>query len=110
MSPDEIERLFEPFYTTKPRGTGLGLTIVARIVEQNGGHVTVTSTRGAGSTFIVTLPTGPTLEGERPQSGRTDARPSAFDRGTDAGPGASDDGPDSRPSEEPPSPPEAEGG
>jgi two-component system sensor histidine kinase HydH len=56
MTKDEIERLFEPFYTTKPRGTGLGLTIVARLIEQNGGHITVTSERGGGSTFTVRLP------------------------------------------------------
>jgi two-component system sensor histidine kinase HydH len=56
MSPDEIERLFEPFYTTKPRGTGLGLTITARLVEQNGGQVTVSSEKGVGSTFVVRLP------------------------------------------------------
>lgn len=56
MAPNEIERLFEPFYTTKPRGTGLGLTIVARLVEQNGGQVAVSSEKGKGSTFTMRLP------------------------------------------------------
>jgi two-component system sensor histidine kinase HydH len=52
----EIPKIFEPFYTTKPNGTGLGLTIVSRILEQNGGHVSVTSAKGRGSTFSVRLP------------------------------------------------------
>jgi len=56
MSPGEIERLFEPFYTTKQRGTGLGLTIVARLVEQNGGHTAVSSEEGVGTTFSIRLP------------------------------------------------------
>lgn len=56
LDAGEIPRLFEPFYTTKPNGTGLGLTIVSRILEQNGGHVSVTSEKGRGSTFSVRLP------------------------------------------------------
>jgi two-component system sensor histidine kinase HydH len=56
MEPDEIQRIFEPFYTTKPDGTGLGLTIVSRILEQNGARVSVTSAKGRGSTFSMRLP------------------------------------------------------
>ena len=56
MTPDEIAKLFEPFYTTKPNGTGLGLTIVSRILEQNGGRVAVTSVKGEGTTFSALLP------------------------------------------------------
>lgn len=59
MSPEEVDRLFEPFYTTKPRGTGLGLTIVARLIEQNGGQVAVSSEKGRGSTFTIRLPASP---------------------------------------------------
>jgi signal transduction histidine kinase len=56
MSAEEVGKLFEPFYTTKPRGTGLGLTVVSRVVEQNGGRVGVRSAPGEGTTFSLVLP------------------------------------------------------
>jgi two-component system sensor histidine kinase HydH len=59
MSEQEQAKLFEPFYTTKPTGTGLGLTIVSRLVEQNGGHIHVTSTKGTGTTFSMVFTTSP---------------------------------------------------
>ena len=49
-------RIFEPFFTTKKRGTGLGLAIVKQIVEQHGGAISVESTPGEGTSFIVDLP------------------------------------------------------
>jgi signal transduction histidine kinase len=57
--PDDlIEKIFDPFFTTKPvgEGTGLGLTISHRIVEEHGGAIDVASTPGKGATFVVTLP------------------------------------------------------
>ncbi len=51
-----LERIFEPLYTTKPGGTGLGLYIVQEIVAAHGGQVTVQSTEGHGTTFTITLP------------------------------------------------------
>ena len=52
----DLVHVFEPFFTTKTAGTGLGLSIVKSIVEAHGGTVGVSSHRGRGSTFSVTLP------------------------------------------------------
>jgi len=56
LSGDEIDKLFEPFYTTKESGTGLGMTIVSRILEQNGASISVASDRGSGTTVTIELP------------------------------------------------------
>ena len=55
IPPDELHRIFEPFYTTKPRGLGLGLVNVKNIVEGHGGAVRVGSEVGVGTTFFVKL-------------------------------------------------------
>lgn len=52
----EREKIFEPFYTTKPTGSGLGLAVVRRIIEDHGGDVSVMSRTGAGTTVTVRLP------------------------------------------------------
>jgi signal transduction histidine kinase len=60
MPAEQLSRIFEPLYTTKPGGTGLGLYIVQEIVAAHGGQVTVESVIGQGTTFTLTLPrTGP---------------------------------------------------
>ena len=52
----QLEQIFEPLYTTKPGGTGLGLYIVQEIVAAHGGQISVVSKEGQGATFTITLP------------------------------------------------------
>lgn len=56
MSPQQIERLFQPFHTTKTRGTGLGLAIARKIVEAHRGEIRVSSAAERGTTVTVVLP------------------------------------------------------
>jgi signal transduction histidine kinase len=56
---ERLEQIFEPLYTTKPGGTGLGLYIVQEIVAAHDGQITVESMEGQGTTFILTLPRTP---------------------------------------------------
>ena len=59
MDADALEHLFEPYFSTKATGTGLGLTIAKRNVELNGGAIAVRSEKGRGTTVTMTLPVGP---------------------------------------------------
>jgi two-component system NtrC family sensor kinase len=56
IKAEDMEKIFEPFYTTKEKGTGLGLAICYEIVNDHGGEITVKSKPGSGSTFAVWLP------------------------------------------------------
>ena len=56
ISPQNLPNIFRPFYTTKGEGTGLGLSLAHRIVEDHHGRIEVSSTVGKGSTFTVLLP------------------------------------------------------
>jgi signal transduction histidine kinase len=56
IPPENLEKIFEPLFTTKPKGIGLGLAISRRLVEQNGGKMEVTSQVGQGTTFTIKFP------------------------------------------------------
>ncbi len=55
LTPEECERLFTPYYTTKEHGTGLGLAIVQSVVADHHGAIAVESCTGGGATFVITL-------------------------------------------------------
>ena len=56
MSPREMERIFEPFYTSKKEGLGFGLATSRQIVHQHGGEILVESVEGKGTSFVVRIP------------------------------------------------------
>jgi len=67
IPPDQLEKIFEPFHTTKVHGTGLGLAVARTMVTQHGGTIEVHSKVGSGTTFFVILPhdTGEETDGNR---------------------------------------------
>jgi two-component system, NtrC family, nitrogen regulation sensor histidine kinase NtrY len=56
LTPEECERIFTPYYTSKQHGTGLGLAIVQSVVSDHGGRISVLSEPGSGTTFVIELP------------------------------------------------------
>jgi signal transduction histidine kinase len=58
ISPENMKKLFQPLFTTKPKGVGLGLVVCRNLVEANGGRIGVESEQGVGTTFTVALPVG----------------------------------------------------
>jgi signal transduction histidine kinase len=63
IEPQHRESIFNPFFTTKPQGVGLGLAIVSKIVDEHGGKIAVESEPGKGSVFHVFLPMQPRAPG-----------------------------------------------
>jgi two-component system, cell cycle sensor histidine kinase and response regulator CckA len=53
---EHLEKIYDPYFTTKPEGTGLGLSVVYSIIRKHGGNITVTSTPGKGTIFTLYLP------------------------------------------------------
>ena len=56
IEPDDLDRLFSPFYTTKPAGMGMGLSISRKIIESHGGRLWATQNQGPGATFRFSIP------------------------------------------------------
>jgi PAS domain S-box-containing protein len=67
IAPEHLGRIFDPYFTTKSSGSGLGLAVTYSVVHSHRGHVSVTSAPGGGSTFVIHLPAtdAPPAPGER---------------------------------------------
>jgi PAS domain S-box-containing protein len=63
MTPEQLGKLFQPLFTTKARGIGLGLVVVKNLTEANGGRVQVESVAGKGTLFSITLPSADSAVG-----------------------------------------------
>jgi signal transduction histidine kinase len=59
IDPDLIDKIFDLYVTTKSEGSGIGLSVVYRIVQLHGGEITVESRKGEGARFLVRLPQVP---------------------------------------------------
>src|SRR5207302_10526183 len=64
IPPNTLPFIFEPLFTTKHSGTGLGLAVAQQIVVRNGGNITVESAVGQGTRFTIELPAAPASERE----------------------------------------------
>jgi len=75
MSPADLTRLFQPFRTSFPSGTGLGMAISYRIVQEHGGRIEVSSREGVGTAITVSLPASAAVNPERREGSTEPQRP-----------------------------------
>jgi PAS domain S-box-containing protein len=78
ITPDHMARIFEPYFTTKPKGHGLGLATTYSIVKRHGGHIRVESEVGVGTTFTMYLPASVQAVAEPPPSIDEETRGSGY--------------------------------
>jgi signal transduction histidine kinase len=69
IAPDDIAKVFEPYYSTKETGTGLGLAIVKKAIDDHDGSISVSSKLGSGTTFTIVLPIKPEDGGGKKDEG-----------------------------------------
>ena len=75
--PEEnLDHIFDPFFTNKDEGSGLGLSISHQIVQEHGGYITVESKAGVGTSFFVNIPVGKTAR--PPVNGQVSANEESF--------------------------------
>jgi len=74
IAEDKLDRIFVPFFTTKTKGTGLGLPVVQKIVENHGGHIEVASRPGEGTVFTIVLPRTGAVRTPPPEADTTERR------------------------------------
>ena len=72
MSPEELAHCTEPFYTTKPAGTGIGLAISKQYIEEIGGTITISSEKNRYTCVEIRLPKRIENEGDRHEAERSD--------------------------------------
>ncbi|QWV93085.1 HAMP domain-containing protein [Geomonas oryzisoli] len=77
IEEQDLEKVFQPYFTTREAGIGLGLAITERIVKEHGGRITVQSRKGEGTTFTVILPAGALAGAGRGKDARQVARAAA---------------------------------
>jgi PAS domain S-box-containing protein len=80
ISEEDLPKIFEPYFTTKENGTGLGLTITFKIVREHDGEISVASHPGQGSTFVISLPVPQKERRLLPYDG-ADAYPKTIEKG-----------------------------
>lgn len=69
ISPEDISKVFEPYFSTKETGTGLGLAIVKKAIDDHGGTINVASKEGSGTTFTIILPSREKVHGTQEHTG-----------------------------------------